>query len=390
MPTIRLIAAALSLGMVGPLAVAQDAEPAGDDEVPSVTIGEQGSVQDPLAGRDRGLVEEPQRDPAVHQVEGILGVPALKVKIDPRTLGVGPGEPLPALRREGETLRKRDGRLLPTGDRGYAVFILEPDPEAGDTQPLAMVVAPCMNLESMERLLEDRGEDLRFTLTGEVHTYRGVNYLLPTSQPKPWLIDRQPQAQPDSDAMPDSPVQNDPADAGPNDTDATDPSDTPRDADGDGIDDATPSADEVLERLLRERRDLPDAPRPGRKPIDDATLPDTAPRVLSDPSLVGLGADQPQAELKQEGEFIIARAGRLVRSSDGAQALFVLEADSADSPEPPLIMQACKLLETMEKTVREQGDEVPFVVTGQVFVYRGANYLLPTVVKRQFDRGNLE
>ena len=48
------------------------------------------------------------------------------------------------------------------------------------------------------------------------------------------------------------------------------------------------------------------------------------------------------------------------------------------------------MLETMERTVREQGDDIPFVVTGQVFIYRGANYLLPTIVKREFDRGNLE
>ena len=91
-----------------------------------------------------------------------------------------------------------------------------------------------------------------------------------------------------------------------------------------------------------------------------------------------------------EGQFIIARTGRLVRAADGSQALFVLDADGAQAPEPPMIIHACKLLETMEQTVMKQGDNVPFIITGQVFMYRGANYLLPTIVKREFDPGNLE
>jgi len=55
-----------------------------------------------------------------------------------------------------------------------------------------------------------------------------------------------------------------------------------------------------------------------------------------------------------------------------------------------MILHACKLLETMEKTVQEQGDDIPFIVSGQVFVYRGANYLLPTLYQIDLDRGNLQ
>ncbi|MFN3165980.1 MAG: hypothetical protein ACE37H_02835 [Phycisphaeraceae bacterium] len=373
--------------------VAQDANDVADEPA-EVTIGEQGSAQDPLSGRDEGLAVEPQRAPAVHQVEGILGVPALSVKIDPRTLGVAPGEPLPALRREGEAIRKRDGKLRPTADHGYAVFILDADPEAGDDKPLAMVLAPCMALEAMERLQESRGDRLRFTITGEVHTYRGVNYLLPTAQPKPWLIEEAAGAQheADNDAPPDPQDATAPAEdpATPDttgDPQANDPSKPDAAGDEPG---ATPSAEQVLEELLKQRRD---APTPGAAGgTDDAPRldPVATPRLLADPLLESLDPNQPQAELKKEGAFLIARTGRLIRTSDGAHALFVLDADDPTAPEPPMIMQACKLLETMEQTVREQGDDVPFVVTGQVFVYRGANYLLPTIVKRAFENGNLE
>lgn len=361
-----------------------------------VTIGQRGSEQDPLAGRRPVLSIEPVRDPAGAGpgrggVEAMRGVPALSIKADPRVLGVVPGEPLPRLRREGEALRRRDGQLLPSGDRGYAVFIAEADPEAGDDTPVPMVVAPCMMLESMERLLEDRGDELRFTITGQVHTYRGVNYLLPTAQPKPWLISQGragevvvdeaagADAERPVDAAPDQAAKPGPAAPGP-------PGDPPPG------DKAAPTADEVMGELLQERVD---APEPVVVAEGGGVLQGLPPSTSGaggaiDPLLLGLDPDQPQAELKDEGQFVTARTGRLVRSADGSHALFVFDADQAGSPEPPMILHACKLLETMEKTVLKQGDDVPFVISGQVFVYRGANYLLPTIVKREFDRGNLK
>ncbi|MEM9110119.1 MAG: hypothetical protein AAGC72_08845 [Planctomycetota bacterium] len=357
------------------------------DVAGEVTIGERGSEQDPLSGRDKGLAIEPQETTDADLQEAKKTVPTMRVKVDPRVLGVAPGEPLPPLRREGEALRKRDGKLLPTGERGYAVFILDADPEDGDKKSLAMVLAPCMTLESMERLLEDRGDNLRFTVTGQIHTYRGVNYLLPTSQPRPWLIDTDTQEQlvtePENGIEDETPA-------------APDASETEANEPEESTEEATPSADDVLQQLLEQRRDSPtpepaEAPGPGDREAGPAgPAAQRASRLVSDPLLIGLDTDQPQAELKEEGQFIIARNGRLVRSADGSQALFVLDSDGPGAPEPPMILQACKLLETMEQTVQEQGDNVPFVITGQVFMYRGANYLLPTIVKREFDRGNLE
>lgn len=382
MPGTRLTTAAMLTLLPAFTAFPQDeaAEPS------EVTIGQKGSEQDPLAGRDTGLAIEPEEvtDPRGDTLQ--QAVPSMRVQVDPRVLGVAPGEPLPPLRREGEALRKRDGQLLPTGERGYAVFILDADPEGGDEKPLAMVVAPCMTLESMERLLEDRGDSLRFTITGQVHTYRGVNYLLPTSQPRPWLVDQdageqlvtQPEEQADAPADPE--------------TEAEAQGETPAAEESAG-EDATPSADDVLKQLLEQKRDSPspDPTEPTDADPDSGTTPAAPPsRLASDPLLLGLDTDQPLAELKDEGQFIIARTGRLVRSADGSHALFVLDSDGPGAQEPPMILQACKLLEIMEQTIQEQGDDVPFLITGQVFMYRGANYLLPTIVKREFDRGNLE
>ena len=365
-----------------------EGQPASDSS--EVTIGQRGSDQDPLSGRDEGLAIEPDETASTAHIGARQDVPAMRVQVDPRVLGVAPGEPLPPLRREGEALRKRDGQLLPTGDRGYAVFILDADPDAGDDQPLGMVVAPCMTLESMERLLQDRGDNLRFTITGQVHTYRGVNYLLPTTQPKPWLIDAGAEEQ----LVGDPETEPETAEENATDPDADEAATPEQDAPSDTDDQATPSADDVLRQLLEEKHASPTGEATGTSA--DSETPDgaepaaPASSLASDPLLLGLDTDQPLAELKDEGEFIIARTGRLIRSGDGSHALFVLDSDGPGAPEPPLILQACKLLETMEQTVKELGENVPFVITGQVFTYRGANYLLPTIVKREFDRGNLE
>ena len=39
---------------------------------------------------------------------------------------------------------------------------------------------------------------------------------------------------------------------------------------------------------------------------------------------------------------------------------------------------------------QKRGDAVMFVVTGQVHRYHGANYLLPTMMKLEPNRGNLQ
>ena len=55
-----------------------------------------------------------------------------------------------------------------------------------------------------------------------------------------------------------------------------------------------------------------------------------------------------------------------------------------------MILQACQLLQTMEDIVQQRGDTVVFLISGQIHTYRGANYLLPTMMKLAIDQGNLQ
>ena len=168
---------------------------------------------------------------------------------------------------------------------------------------------------------------------------------------------------------------------------------------------ATPPATGVpepvdpLDRTMQELQDLRQDAAPA-EPVRRPDLPGVqyaptrvgAPAVSVDidRSVLGVAPGQPQPTLKREGEFIVNRRGRLVRSPDGAHVLFQFEADSAQAQEAPMVMQACRNLEAMEDYVAERGDTAVFVVSGQVHVYRGANYLLPTMWKLAYDQGNLQ
>ncbi|MFW5681723.1 MAG: hypothetical protein ACOC1G_01845 [Phycisphaeraceae bacterium] len=152
------------------------------------------------------------------------------------------------------------------------------------------------------------------------------------------------------------------------------------------------SAEDVMEDLLR-RRQRPPATQPQRDP-QRTQVPESvgvpAVTVEIDPDVLGIAPGQKAPELRREGEFIVSRRGRLVRSEDGAHVLFVFEADARDAPERPMIMMPCRMLESMEEIVADRGSDVEFILSGEVFVYRKNNYLLPTMMKIAIDRGNLE
>jgi len=146
-----------------------------------------------------------------------------------------------------------------------------------------------------------------------------------------------------------------------------------------------PSADEVRNRLLQQRQANP-LIEPSRSPT-----PSPQPLALpADPRILGVAPGQPVPMLRREGEFVIGRRGRLVRAAGDGGHLFAFDADSADAPEPPMILMPCMMLQNMEQFVQERGDKIVFILSGQVFVYHGANHLLPTMMKLAVDRGNLK
>ena len=151
------------------------------------------------------------------------------------------------------------------------------------------------------------------------------------------------------------------------------------------------NAEETLDSMMDE---LDEAPmiEPTDRP-DTQDLPPVAPPVAdtgADPAIIGAAPGDGAPDLRREGEFIVSRRGRLLRHADGAHMLFAFDAADRESPEPPMILQPCQMLQNMEQIVAERGDQVVFIVSGQVFLYRGANHVLPTMMKLALDQGNLQ
>lgn len=157
--------------------------------------------------------------------------------------------------------------------------------------------------------------------------------------------------------------------------DAAQPAGDVDDADADGGE----SAEQVLNELLRRRQENP-LIEPAR-PVRPSQRPEAR-----GPMAEGLRGTAPGArrtELRREGDSVIMRRGRMVRAQGGASSwMFTFIADSDGLGDPPMYLMPCQLLEDMEEVVAEdeQTDRV-FIITGQVFVYHNANYLLPTVMQ---------
>jgi hypothetical protein len=82
----------------------------------------------------------------------------------------------------------------------------------------------------------------------------------------------------------------------------------------------------------------------------------------------------------QENASIINRRGKITRDRSGGWML-VFDADAAGLADPPIKLLPCLLLESIEDYARRVGNNSPIIITGQVFLYEGQNYLLPTVYR---------
>jgi hypothetical protein len=156
------------------------------------------------------------------------------------------------------------------------------------------------------------------------------------------------------------------------------------------------SSEAVMQQLLKQREQPsveptdPQAEQGGDGQTPQVDMP--AAGVEADPSVLGVAPSSGEGEptLRREGEFIVNRRGHLARAKDSNRLLFVFSADKQSSPEAPMILQACRTLETMEKIVQKRGESVPFIISGQVHTYRNQNYLMPTMMKIAEQGGNLK
>ncbi|MEM7576119.1 MAG: hypothetical protein AAF328_01480 [Planctomycetota bacterium] len=361
----------------------------------------------PGQAADRPAVEALPK-PWVRGRESRVGMPAASVDLDPAVLGPLPGGPAPKLYREGDFVVDRLGRLrtLPNGATAF-VFVdedgVEPGVDDAVTEDLAatgpharaVVLQPCQRLETMLSAAEqEQSRDALFRLTGQVHVYRGVNYLLPTE-----LTGYQVEAkeEPLPDAL-DAPV----APAGPPATtlpDAAADLDAPAPVtvgsaptvDADDPDAVLDAMAEQLDALTEENPSRSGNYGGISAPLDPSRVRTARTTRPGAPNGVGAttAGGSSGGPLVREGEFVLDRAGRMVRSSDRREVLFTFEADGPELAEAPMGILPCRLRMWMEDAVARRGDAAVFLVSGRVTQFRGANYLLPVSVKLRVDTAAL-
>jgi len=95
-------------------------------------------------------------------------------------VGTAPDVPRQTLKREGQFIITRRGQLARPDEGGAApwMFVFTSDGQAMADPP--MLLMPCRQLETMERIAEQRGMDVTFIVSGQVYVYHNRNYLLPT------------------------------------------------------------------------------------------------------------------------------------------------------------------------------------------------------------------
>ncbi len=85
----------------------------------------------------------------------------------------------------------------------------------------------------------------------------------------------------------------------------------------------------------------------------------------------------PRPTLVPEGAVLINRRGIIVPIT-GARWAFVFDPDETGHRDDPMFLQPCLRLAEMISLAEARERTVTFLVTGDVFVYRGQNHLLPT------------
>jgi hypothetical protein len=309
---------------------------------------------------------------------------------------------------EGTFVSKLEGELLLLAS-GDTVFKPRATAASDLTEPL--VLLPNLLTQRLETSLSSGQETLgssagggsivgrhaNASVSGEVFVYRSKMYLLPSAyslrveSSSPPAPDTSPAATGKSADPLEKPAPK-----------ATTPKPaTPTSAPGapakTGTDAKAPSAstpqaptssanDPRVEDLIREleaRRSIPRA----LDPATPASAPGAGAPTTPD---AGRDAATPRRDAAPEGTVIDGRRGRVIRAAGGG-LIFVPDAGArnaqASAADQPMGLLPCRLLETIESRGggalpgEGRGDQVQFRISGRVVVFRGRNYLLPTLAQ---------
>lgn len=251
-----------------------------------------------------------------------------------RAPAIGPQSMIPStgsLVREGVFLHNRQGRLVEV--EGAWVFVFDTDAQGQAEAP--MVMQRSIRLEEMAQLAATRTPTPTFVVSGTVFVYRGRNYLFPAFFT---LLGSEKVLRAEGDG-----------------------------ANTEGSLDTSTEMDPAVERLLEQMR----TGDGHRRSIDPSNADNAEP-------------DQ-ERHLLREGQVLVHRVGRVV-SGNGGYWTFVSDNGVDGTGDQPLRLLPCQNLMGIERVMYDRGGSLRFSLSGQVLVFEGHNYLIPTVYRLEQDR----
>lgn len=265
----------------------------------------------------------------------------------------------PPLIREGAFISNARGRMV-KGKTGRFYFIFDRDATGRTFPPMVLLEGP--NLASMERLTERSPEGSRLRIGGQVLAYHARNFLLVTVPP---LLERpaDPGIEPIAAPTPEPAISTQPS--------ATSPSTTP------------PPAERSIEDIIADldRAVGPSATAGARRPIVDSQIPAEA-------RPHGATVEERSPTDSRALGYLASRRGRLVRGTDGWLE-FRPDNGPSGKPEAAMTLLPSQNLSNLETLSDSAGENMTLSMSGDVFIYKGRSYLLPTMYVVNRDTGNL-
>lgn len=260
-----------------------------------------------------------------------LSAPDVDPQNLPRELWVAPAQWAGRVLPEGAFLASRQGFLVRTKS-GEAVFVPAPAPEASkDQREAPLILLPNQRLAQIDVALGTGADPHRLIASGQVFSYRGRSYLLATAFSLP--------------SVPD---------AGTRDSKPAPRADAPA---------PTATSDDRLREMIADLEEKRGTPRA----LDPANLNLPATRK----------GDKALEQTLAEGTLITRRRARLVRGAVAAVLAFDNDPNSPSFPPMPIL--PCRILEHLESTAAQHGEDLSFIVSGRVTTYQSRNFFLPTM-----------
>lgn len=137
---------------------------------------------------------------------------------------------------------------------------------------------------------------------------------------------------------------------------------------------AAAAAQSEPSRVLPKPEPVPVKPTPGTAPGKSESKKDVIPGLVDDDQRLTAAA------LRAEGTFLVEKRASMITLGTGERVV-VFHKDDEGKRERPMVLVRCQRLAQMVQMAEGRGENPIFIVTGQVSVYRGVNYLQPTAAR---------